>query len=337
MIRETRGPSQRKIETRGCVDCGSSYLRLLVATGRFPDPRRLEEEDLDLVSAREDRRYAGWGSDLAAAGTVGSVAADRALGALAAILAASREAGCERPALVGTNTLRAAANAADLAARVEAGTGLPLRVLSQREEAALGFRGAAFFAGRPPRAVLVDAGGTSAQIAWGSGVAMADCAGLAVGVHTAHAALGWADRGAPSPAEIAARLEAFDPSVDAPWSGEYSLPPAYRGSTILVTGGTATALAMTRRWMRGLDPRLEGNETMTLDELAGLRKFLAGLHRSGRQSSLPFDADRIRLLPAGIMLLESLLCRLAPGPFAVTARDLRWGVVLGGEGESSHE
>lgn len=337
MIRKTDGPSHRKIETRGCVDLGSSYVRLLVVTGRFPDARRLEREDLDLVSTREDRRYAGWGADLAAEGAVGEASLERVLAALAGVLATAREAGCARPAIVGTNTLRAAANAAALASRIEREAALPLRVLSQREEASLGFRGAAFFAGRPARSILVDAGGTSTEVAWGAGTAMEDFAGLPVGVHGVLAALGWASPAPPSPAEVAARLETFDPAAGAPWGGEYSLPPAYRGSTILVTGGTATALAMTRRWMRGLDAPFGGNETMTLEEMAAVRGFLAGLHRSGRQSSLPFDGDRIRLLPAGTMLLETILRRLGAGAFAVTARDLRWGVVLGGEEKRRHE
>jgi exopolyphosphatase/pppGpp-phosphohydrolase len=83
---------------------------------------------------------------------------------------------------------------------------------------------------------------------------------------------------------------------------------------------------------RGLPAAFEETERMTVEDLRLVRMALAGVLRSGKAGSLPFHPGRVRLLPAGIMLAESLLGALGAREFIVTTRDLRWGVVLAGGG-----
>lgn len=265
----------------------------------------------------------------------GSVARDtlsRCLPLLADLLAVSRAAGCARPVLIGTNALREAGNAEEIRETITRETALPVRVLSQREEAALGYLGAAFFSGRRDRLCLIDIGGTSTEISWGTGVEMEGFAGYPLGTHRVSASLAGSEGGAPSAARLAVMLADGPSRLRAGEMDVYPLPRGIEDSTMLVTGGTATTLAMIRRLMRGLPPVFEGVEKMTIDELVEVRGYLARMFGAGTEASLPFDAGRIALLPAGALLAESLLRMLAVRTFAVTVRDLRWGAVLAGEG-----
>ncbi len=332
MIRKSAEPQHRKIEIRGCCDLGSSYFRLLVVEAAFPGGSPLEGAKLVPRSVRDERRYAGWGADLVAEGAIGARTLSRALGALAELVDISRGARCPVPLLVATNTLREARNAPEIVRAIEDATGMKVRVLSQREEASFGFAGAAFFAKRRGGLCLVDIGGTSTEVSWGRGASMDGFTGIATGTHRVDAALGLSGAGGDERSRVADALESYDSSKPAPGSGVYPLPPLAGDTTMLVTGGTAVSLAAMRRLMRGLAPGFEETESMTLEELAGVRLRLAGILRSGDERSLPFDAARVRLLPAGVMLAESLLRALGAREFGVTKRDLRWGMVLSGGG-----
>ncbi len=332
MIRKSTGASHRKSEIRGCCDLGSSYVRLLVAEGEFPEDGRLESGRFRGRTVRDERRHIGWGEDLASDGSIGSAAISRSLELARELVEISRGAGCPRPALVATNALREARNAPAVAGAVERETGLSVRVLSQREEASYGFLGAAFFARPRGGLCLVDIGGTSTEVSWGRGLSMEGFAGLPVGTHRVRAALAARAEGEGGAARVAELLESYDASIPAPGSAVYPLPTFAQRPTMLATGGTAVSLAVALRVLRGLEPVFEEAGRMTLDDLGLVRMWLAGIVRSGEEGSLPFDAGRARLLPAGVMLAESLLNALGAREFAVTARDLRWGVVLEGRG-----
>jgi len=86
--------------------------------------------------------------------------------------------------------------------------------------------------------------------------------------------------------------------------------------------------------MRGSAPPFQELDTVTLDDLALMRRRISGLRRAGKERMLPLDAERTRLLAAGSIILEALLGALRIDAFKVTARDLRWGVIL--EAGTSH-
>ena len=335
MIRKSEHPSYRKKEIRGCIDLGSSYFRLLVVEGVFPAQDRLEPEGFELSSFKEHRCFIGWGEDLAAHGAVSQQRLFRALRCLAELIAVARGWGCERPLLVGTNTLRASRNASEVVARLEGVSREPVRVLSQHEEAARGFAGAAFFRNRDEAICLVDVGGTSSEVSWGRGITMDGFHGIPLGVHRVPALFGGASGARRAAARLAHDLRGAGGMLEAPDGGVYRLPPGFEESTILVTGGTAVSLAIVLRHMRRRAPLFEELDTMTLDDLAFMRRRVSGLFRAGRERMLPLDPDRTKLLPAGSIVIEALLEALRIGMFRVTARDLRWGVVLAAYGDTA--
>jgi exopolyphosphatase/guanosine-5'-triphosphate,3'-diphosphate pyrophosphatase len=330
MIRDRERRSYRKSEIRGCVDLGSSNFRLLVIEGVFPESTDEEAHSLEIRSVREAKRYVGWGDDLAKSGSVSPEKADLAGRAIRDLFAAAQGWGCARPSLVATNTLREAINAQALRSRLEGMLGTSVRVLSRREEAELGYVGASFFRPRDESALLIDAGGTSTEISWGTGTTMAGFVCLSLGTHRIRLLL---DRGSPARSVstlLAGSIEASVTDGRPRGRGVYPLPGFPRNPTMLATGGTAASVAMLHRRMRESASGFEEMRPIAREDLALMRRRLAGLYRAGRQRSLPFDPDRIGLFPAGLVLIDALIRSLGIETFMVTARDLRWGSVLTG-------
>ncbi|OIR13491.1 guanosine-5'-triphosphate,3'-diphosphate pyrophosphatase [mine drainage metagenome] len=115
------------------IDVGSNTIKLLVA-------RRSAQGGLDTVLSRTiDARISRGISH--ASPVLGEEGVGAGLKAVADLVAAGRAAGASSFVIVATSAVRGARNGAEFAARVEATTGFPLRVLSGDEEANLIGRG----------------------------------------------------------------------------------------------------------------------------------------------------------------------------------------------------
>src|SRR5688572_942467 len=116
------------------------------------------------------RAFTRLGRELRQTGTL----SDAAVGALADVVAAQREAaeaaGAERLRVVATAAIRAAADPGRLCAAVRERTGITLEVLSGEEEARFAFHGAARTLAACPSGPIgvVDVGGGSSEIAVGT-------------------------------------------------------------------------------------------------------------------------------------------------------------------------
>jgi exopolyphosphatase/guanosine-5'-triphosphate,3'-diphosphate pyrophosphatase len=330
MIRDSERGFDRKSEIRGCVDLGSSNFRLLVLDAVFPDSAKEEAGALEIRSIGEEKRFVGWGDDLAASGSISPEKLETAIRATRDLIASAERRGCPRPALVATNTLREAVDAARVKARLEETAGAPIRVLTQREEAELGYVGASFFRPRGESVLLVDAGGTSTEISWGTGTTIEGCLGLPVGTHRVRRILDRSSCARRVSAALAERIAASAAAERGGADGVYSLPGFPRNPTMLMTGGTAVSLGVLCGRMSGQGTGFEEMRRIARGDLALVTRRLAGLYRAKRQRSLPFDPGRIALLPAGLALIDALVRSVGIESFTVTARDLRWGRLLTG-------
>lgn len=331
MIRKSAESSHIKNEIRGCVDLGSSKFRLLVVEGSFPGTALGAPAAPDDFSFREDKRYVGWGEDFAKTGAVSRESFARAARTLRGLVERAGELGCPSPAIVATNTLRAARNAREMKAGLEEACRLPVRVLAQREEAEMAYAGAAYFQPPDSSILLVDLGGGSTEISWGRGRVMEGWRGMPWGTHRVRALLERAGYHRTA-ARLAGGLSDSGQELPGSAGSVYPLPVLAQHHTILVTGGTAVSVAVCLRSMRGASPVFEEMERVTLRDVGLVRARVAGLCRAGRERTVPLDADRIRLFPSGLLLIEALLGSARVEAFQVTARDVRWGVVLTGGG-----
>lgn len=140
------------------IDLGTNNCRLLVGTPTPSGSFRV----LDSYS-----RVVRLGEGLACNGRLSEGAMERALAALQTCAQKLLRRPLRRLLAVTTEACRQAANGAAFVARAQADTGLPIRIITAREEAELAMESCApLLRAQDRRALLFDIGGGSTEIAW---------------------------------------------------------------------------------------------------------------------------------------------------------------------------
>jgi len=282
----------------GCIDIGSNTTRLLVADG---SKGRLRE----LVTKRAFTRI---GRSLLDGGVIPDAKIEETAAVVSTQAAVARRCGAENVVVVATAAIRLAPNRDALAQAVERVGGMPLAVLSGEEEARLAFVGATRTLASVPQGTMavIDVGGGSTELAIGDAQGEMDwCGSFSIG--SGLLADSYLRSDPPSVAEleslrthVAVALEGLEP------------PPA---ESAVAVGGTATSLR-----------RLVGAELSHETLERGVRLLSqTSIDEMARRFEL--DPERVRLLPAGIVILEALseILRL---PLRIARGGLREGVLL---------
>ncbi|WP_373091310.1 exopolyphosphatase [Zhongshania sp.] len=146
-------------DSYAALDLGSNSFHLLIAS--FSDNKiRVIDRHKDMV-----RLAAGLDDD----GRLSDDAQDRALDSLAKMADRLRGVPRRQIRVVGTNTLRAASNAAEFMTKAEAVLGLPINIISGTEEARLVYLGVANdFAPEQKHRLVIDIGGGSTELVVGN-------------------------------------------------------------------------------------------------------------------------------------------------------------------------
>jgi exopolyphosphatase/guanosine-5'-triphosphate,3'-diphosphate pyrophosphatase len=282
-----------------CIDIGSNTTRLLVAE---PDPRRAG----GLVEVAAARAFVRLSAAERAAGVpphkveaIAEAVAEQALTARASDIAALR--------VVATAALREAPGRDALLAELSEAAGVPVEILSGQEEARLAFAGATAGLNADGGTVLVaDVGGGSTELAAGTpGGAVRWWASVPIGSGALADAHLHADP--PTAAQVAAaRAEAH---------AALAAAGCPRAGHAWAVGGSTTSMR------RLCGPRLSvAVLEAALDRLCG---------RPAVETALDLDlhVERVRLLPAGLVLLAEV-ARAAGCTLRVGAGGLREGVIL---------
>ena len=332
MINKESGVSNIKKSIASCIDLGSSYFRLLVADCFRKDGL------YELTPLLKERIFIGWGRCLQEDGVITPGAAESALLALRRLVDDSAGAGCDSPVIVATNTLRNAVNAVQTTAMLERGISLPVKILSQDEEADLSFAGASSVLDGGFSAIVIDAGGTSTEIAWGVDGMIKGSAGIQLGTH------GVRDRMSRGNLQHFSFRSGRDPlrnaagfikeqlgcvrGLPALADGKLSfLPPGGESPKIIFTGGTAVSAGILARFMAGSRPVMCESTVMTTRGLDLVRRRVRRAFESGRERIFPLEAERMDLLLPGLALMNGVLGLIPADTFHVVARDLRWAVI----------
>lgn len=254
------------------------------------------------------RAFTRIGKSLAGGKTIPAAKLDETAAVVETQSRLARELGAERIEVVATAAVREASNGADLAAAVTERTGLAVRVLTGDEEARLSFVGATKTLGAPVEGTVavVDVGGGSTEIALGTvngGVAW--CGSFRVGSGFL------ADAYLRSDPPGIAELHALRQHAAGVFDG-LELPPA--GCAVAV-GGSATSLR------RVVGASLE-HETFE----RALR-VLASTPGTEVARRFELDPERVRLLPAGIVVFQELSDRLGL-PLQIGRGGLREGIII---------
>ena len=210
--------------------------------------------------------------------------------------------------MVATAAVRSAKNRREFELAVEEESGLPVRVLSEEEEARLAFLGATrtFSVPLAGPVAVIDVGGGSTEVVVGT---MAEGASWSESfrIGSAFLADSYLHSDPPAAAELtSARLHA---------SGMFEGLRVPEALHAVATGGSANAL----RRLVGAELGFETLERAV--RLAALRPAAEVAKR------FELDPERVRVLPAGALIFEELMTRVGL-PLSVSKGGVREGVII---------
>jgi len=280
-----------------CIDIGSNTTRLLVAE---PDGAGLRE-------VLHRRMFVPLVDG--AGGAIGAETVPVLASVVAAHVALARECGAERVHAVATAAIRDAPNREALCAAVHAESGVRVRVLDAAEEARLAFLGATAALPAPPDGLVgvADVGGGSSELVAGTvdgGMSWFASVAVGSGVLT--------ERHVRSDPPSAAELAALRADADAAFAGVRAPRPA----CAYAVGGSATSIR-----------RLCGDE-LTPRALEAAVAVLAAHPVRDAAAGLSLARERVRLLPAGLVLLRAAAEAFGGVALEIARGGLREGVVL---------
>lgn len=143
---------------RAIIDIGTNSVRLLMA-------EKDEKEEWKVL--KKDLRSTRLGEGMTDKAFIGRGPRERTLQAIEEFTAVARLAGASEIYAYGTSIMRDAANGGEFSDEVTAATGIPVRILSGKEEAYYSYIGAAGTSGVVTS--VVDIGGGSTEICMGFG------------------------------------------------------------------------------------------------------------------------------------------------------------------------
>jgi exopolyphosphatase / guanosine-5'-triphosphate,3'-diphosphate pyrophosphatase len=281
-----------------CIDIGSNTTRLLVADR---DPSGLHE-------VHQERAFTRISRGLTEGGAISDAKIAEVAGVVSDQLHRAHELGAEQIHAVATAAIRRAANRDALVQAVRRASDLEVRVLTDIEEARLAFVGAARTLGSAPNGLLgvADVGGGSSELVVGRAPDHVSwCASLAVGSGDL------ADEFLHSDPPSGIQLERAGARVAATLDGIQAPQPA----SAVAVGGSAASLR-----------RVAGD---LLDEASCSRalEVLMSAPAPSLARRLQLDTERVRLLPAGLLILRDCARRFGT-PLHVGRGGLREGVLL---------
>lgn len=281
-----------------CIDIGSNTTRLLVAE---PIAGRLRE----LATQRAFTRI---GRDMKYGERLSGRKIDEVSDVVATQVRVAQDLGCETLRAVATAAIREAANQDELLAAIHERSGVEVDVLTDEEEGRLAFVGATRSLDLAPQGdiAVIDVGGSSTEIALGRfGEGVRACTSFRIGSGFI------ADAYLHGDPPAARELQQSRTHIGGVFEG-FVLP---RPELALAVGGSATSL----RRMLGAVLDHEALER-------GLR-ILAGTPAEQVARAFELEPERVRLLPAGMLILEEISDRLGTR-LQIGRGGLREGVIL---------
>ena len=280
------------------IDIGSNTTRVLVA----------EPQKGQLRKVMEQRAYTRIGKSSRHDGKIDDEKIEEVAEVVTTQLRLAEEIGAKAVRIVATAAIRESANRDDVVAAIERAAGMPVQVLSEEEEGRLAFIGATKTLGHPVEGSIgvVDVGGGSSEIIHGT---VADGVQEVRSFRIGSGALADEFLGGdpPSAAEIR-KLRGYiddffeDVEVDCP-------------DQAVAVGGSATSLA-----------KLVGT-VLEYETLERAVRVLASDPVDAVAKRFELDVRRVKLLPAGVLLLEKL-SELLGQPLQIGKGGLREGVIL---------
>ncbi|MEA2310777.1 MAG: exopolyphosphatase / guanosine-5-triphosphate,3-diphosphate pyrophosphatase [Solirubrobacteraceae bacterium] len=282
----------------GCIDIGSNTTRVLVA----------DASDGTLRELLQRRAFTRIGKGLRAGGAIPREKIEEVARVVASHRELAEQVGARPLRTVATAAIRGAANRDEFVAALRDTGGVDVDILDGDEEARLAFLGATRTLGQTLAGIVgvVDVGGGSTEIAIGTvagGVTWS--ASFALG--SGHLADAYLHADPPAARELAAMRAHADGILEA-----IEVPQPDRAVAV---GGSAASLR-----------RLVG-AVLEPETMQRALRVLSGGTVAEVSAEFALDPQRVRLLPAGILILDAASQRLGC-PLLIGRGGLREGVLL---------
>ena len=300
----------------GAIDIGSNSIRLLVADV----PANGNGNDLVTVArAGEPCRLA---RGLDQSGRVDDEMAERAALLSSEFVRRARSLGAGYTLAGATAALRRASNGADVAARIAARTGVPVRILSGEDEARLVYQAVVSGLGGSARrsaCVVFDLGGGSTEIVSGMGAEVGRWASLPFG------AVNLTERFITSNPLSDSDLDSIDQEVGRQLMHECAYMP--ENAPILAgVGGTVTVLASLDRGITAYDPALIEGWIIRSTRLEELTERVARSTDADRDGWVVLGRGRSDIVVAGALVIRRLARRFRSAGLVCSTHGLRYGL-----------
>jgi exopolyphosphatase/guanosine-5'-triphosphate,3'-diphosphate pyrophosphatase len=282
----------------GAIDIGSNTTRLLVA----------EPEEGQLRKVMEQRAYTRIGKDAKKNGSITAEKIAEVAEVVTTQVRLAEEMGAEVIKAVATAAIRESRNRDKVVREIEEAAGVRVDVLSEEEEGRLAFIGATKSLGHPVEGTIavVDVGGGSSEAIFGT------VAGGVSEIHSFKIGSGLLtedhlDRDPPSAAEIRSLRDHI--------SDFFEGVELERPDQAVAVGGSATSL------------RTLVGAVLEYETLERAVRVLSSGEISEVAKRFELDSRRVKLLPAGVLLLEKF-SQLLGRPLQIGKGGLREGVIL---------
>lgn len=290
------------------IDIGSNTIHIVVA--------RCTPENLDIVEDQVE--LVRIGESVTATGEISPQKWDAAIAILRQYQALAEQHGAEQILVVATEAIRQAHNSADFLEDVKRETGLEVHVINGEAEAAFTFYGATYWLGpdASARVGVLDLGGGSMELVTSQNRQITWRVSIPIGSGWLH------DRYLPSNPPTRNELANARMFLHTYFQG---MRMKRRPPVLVVTGGSATSLLYLAQRAFGLDAQSNRLTRIDLAHCEGLLSALTAEEISERYGQ---EVGRARILPAGALIIRTMMQRLRLSETLVSSHGIREGVLL---------
>jgi exopolyphosphatase/guanosine-5'-triphosphate,3'-diphosphate pyrophosphatase len=296
------------------IDIGTNTLLLLIVDDQL---RRV----VDLC------RFGRLGKGLDASGRLAPEAIARSLDICREYRAVMKEHGIIAPAVIGTQALREATNAADFVGPAERILGATIEVIGGPREAELASISVArtFPELAGTRFVVVDVGGGSTELITTDGARVVSAVSVPIG------AVRLSERHLTSDPPASSELAALDTDIDSHLA-VLELP---QGVPVIGTAGTATTIAAVALALSPYDPDAVTGYRIEPPQVDALYARLAAMTVAERRALRGMEPQRADVIAAGVAIYARVLRRIAAPVLVTCDRGIRWGLAYERAGATS--
>lgn len=292
---------------RAIIDIGTNSVRLLMAE---------KDEKGEWKTLRKELRSTRLGEGMTDKATIGQGSKERTLSAVGEFTAMAKLEGAEDIFAYGTSIMRDASNGEEFADEVTAASGVPVRILSGKEEAYYSYIGAAGTSGVITS--VVDIGGGSTEI----------CVGFGTDVGARHSFRLGCVRCSKQFDTTTARGRAELKKHCFTLFRETDLMESMRNVKRWIgVGGTVTSLASMLQELEVYDSSKVQDYVIHPEDVSKILEKLSKMSYDDKchmKGLLPSRAD---IIVAGVVILDSLMEYFALSEITVSDRDLSEGLL----------